>query len=109
MGGIYKRPLHCLREIAEYADGIGLSITQLVILGEKGRPLRFTEVLPQAHEIGLLVHPYTLRADQLPPPIRSIGHACEILFHHMKIDGIFTDFPDKVVEYLTRSGLKKRR
>jgi glycerophosphoryl diester phosphodiesterase len=98
-----------LREIAGYADGLGLSITQLVVLGEGANALRFTPVLPWAHQAGLVVHPYTLRADALAPPFHTLEEACELLFMELKVDGIFTDFPDRVVDFLVRTGMRRER
>ncbi len=98
-----------IEKIATYADGLGPSIGHLVTFEKNTRIAKPTSVIADAHKAGLLVHPYTLRSDALPGPIRSVGHACRILFHELKIDGIFTDFPDQVVEFLKRSGLKSNR
>lgn len=87
-----------LRRIARYADGIGPAIVHLVEL-QPGGP-RPTPVLGHARAAGLVIHPYTLRADALLPPIRSIGEACDLLFGVLGVDGVFTDHPDQVREHL---------
>ena len=41
-----------------------------------------------------MIHPYTFRADQLPPGIDSFAELHQIFFVDLGVDGIFTDFPD---------------
>lgn len=53
-------------------------------------------LVAQAHEQGLAVHPWTHRADQLPPGISS-GQELARLFA-LGIDGLFTDFTDLVLQ-----------
>lgn len=84
-----------LAEIATYADGIGPSIRHIIGRDSLGLPT----ILPlaaDAHAAGLLVHPYTLRRDTLPPGI-SEPMLLTLLVKGARIDGIFTDFPDTAV------------
>ena len=84
-----------LKEIARFADGIGPWIPHLVTFNKDG----FTDIsdlVTLAHEAGLFVHSYTLRADQLPPEIASMKEATELLIDRVGLDGIFTDHPDQV-------------
>ncbi|GAA0364668.1 glycerophosphodiester phosphodiesterase [Bowmanella denitrificans] len=83
-----------LQEIAKVADGIGPWIPQLVNFDNKAPTTLFT----QAKALGLQIHPYTLRADQLPQGM-DWQSTMALLFDWLKVDGIFTDFPDKVVAY----------
>ena len=53
-----------------------------------------------AHASGLLVHPYTLRRDELPKGINSFTELLDILIYQAGVDGLFTDFPDIVVDFL---------
>ena len=82
-------------EIARYADGIGPRIEQ--VIGADG------EVLPlvrRATAAGLAVHPYTFRRDALAVPGRSPVEILELLFQHARVNGLFTDFSDLVVDYV---------
>jgi glycerophosphoryl diester phosphodiesterase len=54
-----------------------------------------------AHAAGLAVHPYTIRADSLPPTVRSLDDLHSLLFIDAKVDGLFTDFPDRTSAWLT--------
>ena len=58
-----------------------------------------TGLVKRAHEAGLDVHPYTFRQDALPQGISS-QQALDLLFKQLKVDGLFTDFTDTVVNYV---------
>ena len=55
-----------------------------------------------AHNNGLQVHPYTFRADegQVPAYADSFEHMLELFYFTADVDGLFTDFPDRAVDYL---------
>ncbi len=89
-----------LQRVAETADGIGPWIPQLYrIEGETGR-VRDSGLVAAAHYAGLFVHPYTARRDDLPPGFTGFSELLRFLFSELEIDGLFTDFPDIVVERL---------
>jgi len=74
-----------MQGIVDFADGIGPAKTMI----ERQR-----EIVAWAQEAGLLVHPYTFRADRTPSrygsPVEEIpGH----LFG-FGVNGVFTDHPD---------------
>jgi glycerophosphoryl diester phosphodiesterase len=85
-----------LREIAGFADGIGPWLPHLIRFTREGFP-DISELVHQAHEVGLFVHAYTLRADQLPPEAGDIRAAAQRLFAAVGLDGVFTDHPDQVL------------
>lgn len=86
-----------LNEVAKYADGIGPWIPQLLNM----KTMQPTHVMGTAKTAGLVVHPYTFRKDELPPNITS-KQSLDILFKVLKVDGVFTDFTDVVVDYLNQ-------
>ena len=47
------------------------------------------------------MHAFTFRADQLGK-VQSFEKLLEMGFYEANIDGAFTDFPDKVVEFLNQ-------
>lgn len=92
-----------LREIASYARGIGVH-KNLVLPRDAGdRLLSPTSLVRDAHAAGLLVHVWTLRAENqfLPAELRrgaSLAAAGDLtaeasLFLKAGIDGFFTDYP----------------
>jgi glycerophosphoryl diester phosphodiesterase len=54
--------------------------------------------------MGLLVHPFTFRADQLPAGFTSFNDLLRTFIEVLGVDGVFTDFPDLVLRYLNRPG-----
>lgn len=83
-----------LMQLAEVADGIGPWLGQLYTLADiDGQPVS-TGMVSAAHAAGLLVHPYTFRADELPQGFASFDETIGWFAGTLGIDGFFTDFPD---------------
>lgn len=92
-----------LQELAATVDGIGPWIGQLVDqAGVDGQPVS-TGMVRAAHDAGLVVHPYTFRADQLGPGFESLPEMIAWFVETLGIDGVFTDFPDQALQGLGRS------
>ncbi|MDC1161928.1 glycerophosphodiester phosphodiesterase [Tenacibaculum sp.] len=87
-----------LVHFATYADGIGPWYTQILDKKENNK-WTFTPLVEEAHQLGLKVHPYTFRVDQLDA-FSSFEEMIQVLFLEANIDGAFTDFPDKMVTFL---------
>lgn len=90
-----------LKEIATYANGVGPYLGHLVT-GRviDGRP-EFSPFVRDAHAAGLAVHPYTLRADQLPPGIASLDALIDLVVGGAGADGLFIDQGDVAVRHFT--------
>lgn len=83
-----------MQMLAKIVDGIGPSIGHLVEMNKiDGRPVS-TGLVSAAHELGMVVHPYTFRADQLAPGFETLPEMIRWFVDELKIDGVFTDFPD---------------
>ena len=80
-----------LDEIATYADGIG---------PYKGRIEANPGLVNWAHERGLLVHAWTMRADSLPGQYRTFDEELYQFYIVYNVDGLFTDFTDRAVQFL---------
>jgi glycerophosphoryl diester phosphodiesterase len=93
-----------LRDVAEFADGVGPDKVMVIprnVDGSLGTP---TSLIADAHAAGLVVHPYTFRAENqfLPTDYRvgtdpnAYGQAIreQIAFLDAGIDGLFTDQAD---------------
>lgn len=89
-----------LQRLAGTVDGIGPSLEHLATLSEiDGSPVSLG-LVSAAHDIGLIVHPYTFRADQLVPGFDSMQEMVRWFVEELKIDGLFTDFPDRALAAL---------
>ncbi len=107
-----------LRGVARYADGIGPEKSQVIPRRADGTLGTPTPLVGDAHTAGLLVHPYTFRAENqfLPADYRigaspsDYGRAIEeqVTYLATGIDGLFTDNPDLGVlaraDHLARVG-----
>jgi glycerophosphoryl diester phosphodiesterase len=88
-----------IAEVAKYADGIGPEITQLVEWPKPGAAARAENLARFAKAHRLLMHPYTLRLDDLPKNAPSAEAVLDALINQAKVDGLFTDFTDVAVRY----------
>ncbi|MGH3874136.1 MAG: glycerophosphodiester phosphodiesterase [Pseudonocardiaceae bacterium] len=90
-----------LRGIARYAQGIGPEKQQVIPRKADGS---LSTLVTDAHQAGLVVHPYTFRAENnfLPVDLRSstvltdFGQAIDEQVRYLRagLDGLFTDHPD---------------
>jgi glycerophosphoryl diester phosphodiesterase len=85
-----------LAAVAEYANGIGPWLNHL--FQSDGRTDSGLVSLAHSHE--LLVHTYTLRADELPENWADFSQLQEAVFVTVGVDGAFTDFPDLTRAFL---------
>lgn len=87
-----------LADIARSVDAIGPNIGHIVNPASVDGRLVSTGLVSMAHDLGLLVHPWTFRADQLAPGFKSLLEMIRWFADEIKIDGVFTDFPDIALE-----------
>jgi glycerophosphoryl diester phosphodiesterase len=89
-----------LAKVAEYAQAIGPGLNHLVNgTDHAGKPIAST-LVKSAHELGLKVHPYTMRVEEVPTFVDNFDDLLHYLFDEAQVDGIFTDFPDRAVSIL---------
>jgi glycerophosphoryl diester phosphodiesterase len=93
-----------LDEVKSYAVIIGPWTNHVVADRGPGHGPELTALVGLAHERKLEIHPYTFRADALPSFAKSFDELLEIFISSAGIEGIFTDFPDRAMDYLKRSG-----
>lgn len=96
-----RSELDDIQAFAAYADGIGpwygLLIGGIDLKGQ----LTFNDAVERAHELGLKVHPYTYRKDD-HKGFDSFEELLKVSFEELGVDGVFTDFPDLVADFLKR-------
>ncbi|MDQ2880620.1 MAG: glycerophosphodiester phosphodiesterase [Actinomycetota bacterium] len=93
-----------LRGVARYAQGIGPDKLQVIPRKTDGTLGRPTALVADAHDAGLVVHPYTFRAENSFLPVdyqtsaapTDYGRAIDeqITYLHAGLDGLFTDQAD---------------
>ncbi|UAM97629.1 glycerophosphodiester phosphodiesterase [Polaribacter litorisediminis] len=87
-----------LKHFATYADGIGPWYKQILASKVKDQ-YSFTSLVSDAHQLGLKVHPYTFRADALAE-FDTFEEMMQTILIDANVDGVFTDFPDVVINFL---------
>ena len=85
-----------IEDLANTVDGIGPWLQQLYAIDDRTSKRRSTGLTELAHEAGLEVHPYTFRADALPPGFSCFEGLVRYFREELGVDGVFTDFPDRV-------------
>lgn len=98
----YLRSAAGLDEVATYADGIGPWIMHIYLGRDATGAARLSDLVNLAHARNLLVHPFTLRSDQLPEGVEDLDTLHHILLDQAGVDGAFTDFPDRMRAYIDR-------
>lgn len=95
-----------LADVATYASGVGPEKSYIIprnLLNNLDTPTSFVK---DAHAVGLEVHPYTFRAENIYLPreyqmndINGLGNLAQEIkaFIDTGIDGLFIDHPDKLI------------
>ncbi|GLR03396.1 glycerophosphoryl diester phosphodiesterase [Vibrio hyugaensis] len=93
-----------MKKVAEYAKGIGPWKPMLVDDKSTKDNIIIKPLMKAAKDAGLQVHPYTFRADpgRIPAYTDSFDGMMDIFYNQVKVDGLFTDFPDKAVNFLNK-------
>lgn len=91
-----------LEKLAQTVDAIGPWLNQLYKLRKSDGRKVSTGLVQRAHDAGLAVHPYTFRADDLPKGFSDFEESLAFFIDELALDGLFTDFPDRVVNFLRR-------
>ncbi|HFG1844131.1 TPA: glycerophosphodiester phosphodiesterase [Vibrio cholerae] len=93
-----------MAKVAQYADGIGPWKPMLVDDASTKDNIMIKPLMKQAKEAGLVVHPYTFRADKgrIAPWADNFEGMLDVFYNQVKVDGLFTDFPDKAVAFLNQ-------
>ncbi|ASU23708.1 glycerophosphodiester phosphodiesterase [Vibrio qinghaiensis] len=91
-----------MQQVATYADGIGPWKPMLVDDASTKENIIIKPLMKAAKASGLIVHPYTFRAepDRIAPYADSFEGMLDVFYNTVKVDGLFTDFPDKAVTFL---------
>jgi len=82
-----------LERLSKTVDGIGPWVSHLYQQKTGGRR-EDSGLVSRAHDVGLAVHPYTFRRDDLPAGFESFTELLDFVIDELSIDGLFTDFPD---------------
>jgi len=88
-----------LKEYATYADGLGPWYKSILKEKDARGNWQKSNLVQDAHDLGLVVHAYTFRADDIEG-FSSFEELLDVGFNALDLDGVFTDFPDRAVLFL---------
>lgn len=91
-----------MSKLANFADGVGPSHTLVIDRSSSKSNIKITDLVARAHAAGMEVHPYTYRTDpgQVPAYADSFEQLLELHYFQAEVDGLFTDYPDRAVNFL---------
>ena len=84
-----------LADLVGIVDGVGPALDAVIGWNDNGQP-QLTELIRDTHQVGLMIHPWTVRADQLPQGCPSLPVLVRALLD-AGVDGVFTDHADQVI------------
>jgi len=89
-----------LREIAKYAQAIGVHKNLLIPRDDHDKLLSPTSLIIDAHTANLQVHAWTFRNEDffLPLDCKANPEKEYQLFFNLGVDGVFSDYPDKALK-----------
>ncbi len=93
-----------LADLAKVVDGIGPNLAAIV-RWDDSETASVTDLVTDAHRFGLAVHPWTVRADDLPKGCATLEQLIDTL-RQEKVDGLFSDHPDQVIKLMATSASK---
>lgn len=91
-----------LDRLARTVDGIGPWLPRVYRLRKRDGKIFASGLVQRAHKAGLAVHPYTFRVDELPAGFATFDALLAFFVDELAVDGLFTDFPDKALQFLRR-------
>ena len=98
----YWNSLEGLTAISKFADGIGPNKDLLLKIGTDNK-INESEFAANAKKLKLEMHPWTFRHDSLPKYATSHDQLMRIFVKDLKVEGVFTDFPDLAYAFLHQS------
>jgi len=82
-----------LRELRPAIAGLGPSLDLIAVKNAAGQ-VESTGLVEAAQQVGMVVHPYTVRKEVQPRWSDSLEQTYRLLIEELGVDGFFTDFPD---------------
>lgn len=95
-----------IADIAKYATIYAPNFNLMAVPKTDGSGYTVNDLADKAHKAGMQVHSWTHRVDALPKGFKSSDEMLDVAFKKLKLDGLFSDFPDKALDYLKQNKLR---
>lgn len=94
-----------LAEVAKYATIYAPNFNLLAVPQADGG-YAVSGLADAVRKTGMRLHSWTLRVDALPKGFKTADDVLNVAFGQLKLDGLFSDFPDVAVQYLKTHNLR---
>lgn len=95
-----------IAEVSKYATIYAPWFSSLAVPNADGSGYTVNDLADTARKNGMKVHSWTWRKDSPFKGFKNAEDALEVAFKKIKLDGMFADFPDEMVNYLKKNGLR---
>lgn len=95
-----------VKEVSRYASIYAPWFSHLAVPSEDGKSYTVAPCLQWARDAGMQVHTWTHRTDKVLSGFATEEAMLDAMFKEMKLDALFSDFPDHVIAYLKKNDLR---
>ena len=95
-----------IKEVAKYATIYAPNFNLLAVPTADGKGYTISNLGDMVRQSGMKLHSWTLRKDSLPKGFKDFNEVLDVSFKKLKVEGMFSDFPDLLVQYLKANNLR---
>ena len=95
-----------MKDVSQYANIYAPSLALIAVPTEDGSSYTVSALPELCRKYGMDLHIWTLRKDSLYKGFKSFDEMLDLCFKTVKVDAVFSDFPDLVIGYLKANGLR---
>ncbi len=95
-----------IKELSQYADAYSPWFGTLIIADDSKKGYKLSEVIPLVRKYGMELGSWTHRVDAPVAPLKTSEEFLDVAFKEIKLDELFSDHPDVVIEYLKANNMR---
>ena len=95
-----------IKEVSKYATIYSPWLSLMAVPNANGKGYKMSNIADLARKNGMEVHTWTLRRDSLDKGFNNFNEVLDVCFKELKVDAVVTDFPDVVIDYLEKNGMR---
>jgi Glycerophosphoryl diester phosphodiesterase len=95
-----------IAELSKHATIYAPWFSHIAVPDVDGKSYKISDIVEQARKHGMKVHTWTHRVDSPPKGFKNSDEMLDVVFGKVKLDGVFSDFPDNAINYLKRNNMR---
>ena len=95
-----------IKDVSQYANWYSPWVRTLYDTDPKTSKITAKTMVQQAHDSGMKIVTWTHRTDSIVAPFKSSDEMLDAVFNTLKVDALFSDQSDKLIEYLERKKMR---